>query len=569
MALLNDDKNKEQIESMRKSEAEDLAKLLSQKYGLPYLDLSRMTIDIDALKILAEEEARLGKLAVFQKVGQKLQVAIESPNPETTQRTLKNLQEKGYKINTFLVSEQSLSRAWKRYSEVPEYEETQRGVIDVSSEKLDEFLKKTSSIEELKNLFVSSATTQKNRKISEVLEIILAGALSSDASDIHIEPQEKQIRLRFRLDGVLHDILLFDYKIYNLLLSRIKLVSGLKLNVRNQAQDGRFSIIKKEAPTGSRGSDQSVGEEIAVRTSVIPEAYGESVVLRILNPKSIAIPFEELGIDKNLMAILEKELSKPNGMILTTGPTGSGKTTTLYAFLRKIYTPDTKIITLEDPVEYHLPNIVQTQVEEAIGYSFSAGLRSILRQDPDIIMVGEIRDLETAKTAINSALTGHLVLSTLHTNNAAGTIPRLIDLGVNPTSIAPAVNISMAQRLVRKLCDKCKEKYPASEAEATAIKKVIATFPENRKKPDTENIFVWKAKGCKFCNNLGYKGRIGVYEAILIDEEVEPLILLNPTETEILKKSEKQGILNMKQDGILKVLNGITSLDELQRVIEL
>jgi len=556
MALLNDDKNKEQIDSMRKSEAEDLAKLLSQKYNLPYLDLSRMTIDIDALKILEEKEAREGKLAVFQKAGQKLQVAIESPNPETTQRTLSNLQEKGYKINTFLVSEQSLSRAWKRYSEVPEYEETQRGVIDVSSEKLDEFLKQTSTIEELKNLFASSSATQKNRKISEVLEIILAGALSADASDVHIEPQEAQVRLRFRLDGVLHDILLFDYKIYNLILSRIKLVSGLKLNVRNQAQDGRFSIKVKE-------------EEIAVRTSVIPEAYGESIVLRILNPKSIAISFEELGIDKNLMNILEKELSKPNGMILTTGPTGSGKTTTLYAFLRKIYTPETKIITLEDPVEYHLPNIVQTQVEEAIGYSFSAGLRSILRQDPDIIMVGEIRDLETAKTAINSALTGHLVLSTLHTNNAAGTIPRLIDLGVNPTSIAPAVNISMAQRLVRKLCDKCKEKQPASELEAAAVKKVIATFPKERSKPDTENIFVWKAKGCKFCNNLGYKGRIGIYEAILIDEEVEPLILLNPTETEILKKSEKQGILNMKQDGVLKVLDGITSLDELERVIEL
>ena len=371
-----------------------------------------MTIDIDALKILAEEEARGGKLAVFQKAGQKLQVAIESPNPEATQKALRNLQEKGYKINTFMVSEESLARAWKRYSEVPEYEETLRGVIDVSSEKLDEFLKQTSTIEELKNLFVTSATTQKNRKISEVLEIILAGALSSDASDIHIEPQEKQVRLRFRLDGVLHDILLFDYKIYNLILSRIKLVSGLKLNVRNQAQDGRFSIKAKE-------------EEIAVRTSVIPETYGESIVLRILNPKSIAIAFEELGIDKNLMAILAKELSKPNGMILTTGPTGSGKTTTLYAFLRKIYTPETKIITLEDPVEYHLPNIVQTQVEEAIGYSFSAGLRSILRQDPDIIMVGEIRDLETAKTAINSALTGHLVLSTLHTNNAAGTIPPL------------------------------------------------------------------------------------------------------------------------------------------------
>ena len=218
-----------------------------------------------------------------------------------------------------MVSEESLARAWKRYSEVPEYEETLRGVIDVSSEKLDEFLKQTSTIEEMKELFVTSATTQKNRKISEVLEIILAGALSSDASDIHIEPQEKQVRLRFRLDGVLHDILLFDYKIYNLILSRIKLVSGLKLNVRNQAQDGRFSIKMGE-------------EEISVRTSVIPEAYGESIVLRILNPKSIAITFEELGIDKKLMDILEKELSKPNGMILTTGPTGSGKTTTLYAF---------------------------------------------------------------------------------------------------------------------------------------------------------------------------------------------------------------------------------------------
>ena len=212
---------------------------------------------------------------------------------------------------------------------MPEYEETLRGVIDVSSEKLDEFLKQTSTIEELRNLFITSRRYPKNRKISEVLEIILAGALSADASDVHIEPQEKQVRLRFRLDGVLHDILLFDYKIYNLILSRIKLVSGLKLNVRNQAQDGRFSIKMGE-------------EEIAVRTSVIPEAYGESIVLRILNPKSIAIPFEELGIDKNLMDILAKELSKPNGMILTTGPTGSGKTTTLYSFLRKIYTPGDK-----------------------------------------------------------------------------------------------------------------------------------------------------------------------------------------------------------------------------------
>ncbi|MEK7131077.1 MAG: GspE/PulE family protein, partial [Patescibacteria group bacterium] len=443
MTLLSDKDAKDQIASMRKNEAEDLAMILSQKYNLPYLDLSRMTIDIDALKILKEEEARKGKLAVFQKIGQKIQVAVESPNPEETQRTIRSLQEKGYKVSVSMVSEESLLRAWKRYGEIADYEETLIGVIDVSPEKLAEFLKQTPTIDDLRNLFIATATTQKNRKISEVLEIVLAGALSAEASDIHLEPQDDQVRLRFRLDGVLHDILFFDYKVYNLILSRIKLVSGLKLNIKNQSQDGRFSIKIKE-------------EEMAVRTSVIPGSYGESIVLRILNPKSIAISFNDLGIDAKLMTVLEKELSKPNGMILTTGPTGSGKTTTLYAFLKKIHTPETKIITLEDPVEYHLQNIVQTQVEESAGYSFSEGLRAILRQDPDVIMVGEIRDLETAKTAINSALTGHLVLSTLHTNNAAGTIPRLIDLGVNPTSIAPAVNIAMAQRLVRKLCNKCK-----------------------------------------------------------------------------------------------------------------
>ncbi|RJQ30484.1 type II/IV secretion system protein [Candidatus Parcubacteria bacterium] len=556
MSLFIDEKDKEQIDAMRKQEAEDLAKILSQKYALPYLDLSRITIDIDALKIIPEQDARAAKLAIFQKVAKKLQIAIESPNPEETQRALRNLEENGYKLNIFMASEESLERAWKRYAEVPEYEASAKGVVEVSSERLADFIKQTSDIESLRNLFSSSAATQKNRKISEVLEIILAGALSADASDIHIEPQDDQIRLRFRLDGVLHDILDFDYKVFNLMLSRIKLVSGLKLNIKNQAQDGRFSI-------------RIGGEEVEVRTSIIPESYGESIVLRILNPKSINITFDKLGMEEGLLKILEKELAKPNGMILTTGPTGSGKTTTLYAFLKKIYSPGTKIITLEDPVEYHLKNIVQTQVDENTGLSFSAGLRSILRQDPDVIMVGEIRDLETARTAINSALTGHLVLSTLHTNNAAGTIPRLIDLGVNPSSIAPAVNVAMAQRLVRKLCETCKAEEPATPEEKNIIEKTVSSFPPGRQKPDLGQISVWRAKGCSACNNIGYKGRIGVYEAILIDSEIEPLILMNPGETEILKKSESQGILNMKQDGILKVLNGTTSLDELQRVVEL
>lgn len=555
MQKFADENDKALLEEMRNKEAEDLAQILSKKYGLQYLDLSRMTIDLDALRIVPEETAKNAKVAVFQKIGNKLQVAIETPNSESAMSAIKDLEQKGFKATVYMVSEESLRRAWNRYSEVSEYMETSRGIIGVSPEKLEEFIGQTNTIQKLKGVFSSAAILKKDRKTSEVLEIILAGAISADASDIHIEPQKESVRLRLRIDGVLHDILFFDYKTYNLLLSRIKLTSGLKLNIHNQAQDGRFSIRANNAET-------------EVRVSVIPEAFGESVVLRILSPKSISVSFEELGMEKGLFETMEKELKKPNGMILTTGPTGSGKTTTLYAFLKKTYTPEAKIITLEDPIEYHLDGIVQTQVEESTGYTFSVGLRSILRQDPDIIMVGEIRDLETARTAMNAALTGHMVLSTLHTNNAAGTIPRLIDLGANSNIIAPAINVAMAQRLVRKLCNICKEKYEPNSKEKILICGVTDSFPENLRM-DIKDFSLWKAVGCNACNNIGYKGRVGVFEAILVDDKMETLILGMPSEAEILNNAKSQGILNMKQDGILKVLNGVTSLEELQRVIEL
>lgn len=555
MQKFADENDKALLEEMRNKEAEDLAQILSKKYGLQYLDLSRMTIDLDALRIVPEETAKNAKVAVFQKIGNKLQVAIETPNSESAMSAIKDLEQKGFKATVYMVSEESLRRAWNRYSEVSEYMETSRGIIGVSPEKLEEFIGQTNTIQKLKGVFSSAAILKKDRKTSEVLEIILAGAISADASDIHIEPQKESVRLRLRIDGVLHDILFFDYKTYNLLLSRIKLTSGLKLNIHNQAQDGRFSIRANNAET-------------EVRVSVIPEAFGESVVLRILSPKSISVSFEELGMEKGLFETMEKELKKPNGMILTTGPTGSGKTTTLYAFLKKTYTPEAKIITLEDPIEYHLDGIVQTQVEESTGYTFSVGLRSILRQDPDIIMVGEIRDLETARTAMNAALTGHMVLSTLHTNNAAGTIPRLIDLGANSNIIAPAINVAMAQRLVRKLCNICKEKYEPNSKEKILICGVTDSFPENLRM-NIKDFSLWKAVGCNACNNIGYKGRVGVFEAILVDDKMETLILGMPSEAEILNNAKSQGILNMKQDGILKVLNGVTSLEELQRVIEL
>jgi type II secretory ATPase GspE/PulE/Tfp pilus assembly ATPase PilB-like protein len=348
---------------------------------------------------------------------------------------------------------------------------------------------------------------------------------------------------------------MFDKETYGLLLSRIKLLSGLKLNVKSEAQDGRFSI--------------KIGDgEIEIRTSILPGAYDESIVMRILNPKSIQVPLEDLGINQKLLNVLLKEIDRPNGMVLTTGPTGSGKTTTLYAFLRKIYSPEVKIITIEDPIEYHLKGIVQTQVETEKNYTFASGLRSALRQDPDIIMVGEIRDNETAQIAINSALTGHLVFSTLHTNDAAGSFPRLIDLGVNPKVISSAISIALAQRLVRKLCPLCKKEVTLEGSDKEIVEKILSTVVDKTQIPENKKS-IWKSVGCDKCNNSGYKGRTGIYEGILITEEIDKVIEYSTSEKEIAKTAAPQGILNMSQDGIIKVLNGMTSLDELERVISL
>jgi type IV pilus assembly protein PilB len=557
MVKFKDEEHKKEFEELREREEEDLAKVLSQRYGLPYLDLSKMTIDLDYLKLIPEETSRQAKIVVFQGVGKKLQVAVSNPKLETTEQIIENLKSKGYQTNISLVSLLSIERTWKRYKEIPAFMEMSKGIIDISPEKMEEFGGQVKTAEDLKKIFSSMTSTKENRKISEILELILGVAIQMDASDVHIEPQEKQVRLRLRLDGVLQDMLYFEHRFYQLLLSRIKLVSELKLNIHDKPQDGRFSIHLK-------------GIEIEIRTSALPGPYGESIVLRILNPKTIAVTFENLGIPPTLANILLKEIQKPNGMILNTGPTGSGKTTTLYAFLKKIYTPSIKIITLEEPIEYHIEGITQTQTNPKAGYDFSSGLRSILRQDPDVIMVGEIRDLDTAKTAINAALTGHLVFSTLHTNDAAGTIPRLIDLGVEPNILSPAINVSMAQRLVRKLCKDCRKQDNPTAEELKIISDTVASLPKNIKKPPLTSLKIWRAsEGCAKCRNTGYKGRLGIFEAILIDDEMEKLILKMPSEVEIKKAAAKQEILSMQQDGILKVIEGTTSFEELGRIIEL
>ena len=553
MALFADKKTERKIKLLREREKEDLAKLLSKKYGVEYGDLSRVSIDADALKLIPEGVAKENKVAVFSKLEKNVNVAAHSPKDDGVTNVLEELKKKGFAPKIFMVSNKSLEKAWTMYKDISFSEKTKAGVLEISSEQIENLVKKIKTLDEVIKIIKETLVMKKGHKTSRIIETVLAGALAMETSDVHIEPEESNARLRFRLNGMLTEILYFDTKTYNLLLSRIKILAGLKLNVKKEAQDGRFSI--------------NLGEtDVEIRASSMPGAYGEAIVLRILNPETIKVSMEALGMDEDLLKAIMGELQKPNGIILNTGPTGSGKTTTLYAFLSKIHQPEIKIITIEDPIEYHLPGVVQTQVDRKKKYTFSTGLRSSLRQDPDIIMVGEIRDNETAKIAIHAALTGHLVLSTLHTNSAAGTFPRLIDLGVDEKVIGPAVNVSMAQRLVRKLGEKRKE-IPIKGKDKEDIERILAGVVDKSKIPQTNHL--WVPDVPENSSDTGYSGRTGIFEAILIDDEMEQLISKKPREIEVEELAKKQGILTMKEDAVIKALKGITSLEEVKRVIEL
>ena len=536
---------------LRANEEENLASELSQQYGLRYINLRGTTINPEALFVVPEDAAHKAMLVAFDKQYKKLSVAIRNPNNPETKKLLATLGET-WEVVLYMCSSMSLEHAWKRYADQRGTTAVKKGVLDIDTAEIAGLMQKLTSREKVIEFIRSIRTTNTARRISATLEAIFAGAMSLSASDIHIEPEEADIRLRYRLDGVLHDILNLDRSIYERLASRLKLLAGLKLNVRNEAQDGRFTF--------------EIGEkQIEVRTSVIPGAAGESIVMRLLDPTVASFHMDQLGLNKILYECMQTELKRPNGMIITTGPTGSGKTTALYAFLREAHTPEVKIITIEDPVEYKVDDIVQTQVDDE--YTFAQGLRAILRQDPDIIMVGEIRDQDVAETAVQAAQTGHLVFSTLHTNNAAGAFPRLIDLGVDYRMIGSAVNVVLGQRLVRVLCDSCKEAYPATPDERTLIETVLKGHPQPP--PLTDALTLYRPRGCDVCSGTGFQGRQGIFEAIKVDAAVEEAVIRDPREHIILEAAAPQGIPTMAEDGVEKVLAGTTSLPELQRVVDL
>lgn len=517
--------------------------------GMSYIDIEKVHINPDHLKVLTVEEARQAKVIPFFKVGKKVRLALVHPTQPGTQAIIRKLKDEGYAINVNLASEAGMEKALNFYN-------NQQVSVPIHADNIIDETQIATYQKEVENL------TEMKAKISEVtaeeaLNFINVGAIKTGASDIHYQPEEKRVVVRFRIDGVLQQVLEIDANTYGYISNQLKYKAGMKLNVTNVPQDGRYFFVVNQ-------------RKIDVRVSSIPTEYGESFVCRLLDSKQKSLEFEELGFEGQNLQHLKDALEIPNGMILVTGPTGSGKTTTLYSLLHKFNTADSKIITLEDPIEYHLENVTQSQINEKRGYTFAAGLRAILRQDPDIVMIGEIRDLDTAETAAQASLTGHILLSTLHTNSAIETIPRLLNIGLKPFMIAPSLHTVIAQRLIRKICPYCAEQTPVNEGE----RKVLSETIENIKKvhPDMQlNLppTLPVGRGCDKCNKTGFLGQISVSEVFVNDDKLQDLILASAPTSELFKYVRSKGMLTMGEDGVLKVLRGLTSLNELARVTEI
>ena len=540
----------QKLDRIKKEAQEREAQHRAVALGKKYITLSKTPISIDALSLIPEETARAAGIAgIERKVNMLAVVALDPSRPQTKQ-VIDDLVTKGYEVTDYVVGPTSMEYALSYYRYVSKETAKITGKVQIE-QRIMELAEKLNSINGVKE--VLSQEELSPSKAGEILEIISRGAMGTRASDIHLEPTEHDGKLRLRIDGNLHDIFTFTKEFYPFLLTRIKLLSNLRLNVTREAQDGRFTI-------------RFPNKDVEVRVAIAPAQFGEVAVMRLLDPDAIKITLPQLGLREDDLEIINVELNRPNGMILNTGPTGSGKTTTLYTFLGAKANPEEKIITIEDPIEYHLEGIEQTQINNATGYTFANGLRSLMRQDPDIILVGEIRDQETAEIAIQAALTGHLVFSTLHTNSAAGAIPRLFDLNVKPQSIGPALTLVIAQRLVRRLCKECKTPLPLDDDLKTKFQTFVDSLPARVNRDTYKVPTLFAPVGCDVCNNTGYKGRVAIYELFTKQPGLEDLIASVAGEETFLKFAREHGMTTMQEDGVLKVIAGMTTFDEVEGV---
>lgn len=507
---------------------ETVAKLISEHFDVAYSNVSKINIPEEVLSLVPEKMARVYRIMPFEKEGNSLHLAMEDPENFEALEFAKR--QTGLDVVPFYSDKENITRALGQYK---------KGIKEDFQKIISENLKKASKEEDL-------AKAAEEVPIVRILDSILSYAISEKASDVHIETQEEEVVVRFRIDGMLRDIVKLSRGVEAALIARIKILSNLKIDEHRIPQDGRHKFSMED-------------QIVSLRISIIPGFYGENVVMRILREGNRPQSLEELGLTGRGLEVLRANITKPHGMILVTGPTGSGKTTTLYSVLNILNTIEVKICTIEDPIEYAMARVTQIQVNPKTGLEFSAGLRALMRHDPDIIMVGEIRDQETAEIAIHSALTGHLVLSTLHTNTAAGAIPRFIDMGVEDFLLASTLNVVMAQRLLRKICNNCIAKYSPTESIVKKLSKDLDVSLEGQK--------YYRGQGCDECNHKGYRGRIGIYEVMEVTEKLRNLITQRATSDELQKEAVNEGMATMLQDGLDKVSSGLTTIEEVIRVV--
>jgi type IV pilus assembly protein PilB len=522
---------------------DDITAVLSRQYGVPSINLKFYEVDPAVIRLVPQETAVRYQIVPLSRVGSTLTIAMTDPTNVFAMDDIKFMT--GFNVEPVVASETAISDAiHKFYGDVESVEELDKVMKDLTG---DETAALELEAEEAEMDLASLSKAAEEAPIIKLCNLILTDAVKRGASDIHVEPYEKEYRVRFRIDGVLQNVMAPPMKLKDAMTSRIKIMAKLDISEKRLPQDGRIMI--KYMRDGKK-------KELDFRVSTVPTLFGEKIVLRLLDKENLRLDMTKLGFESESLQKFERQILKPYGMVLVTGPTGSGKTNTLYSSVARLNTADTNIMTAEDPVEFQLPGINQVQMKEQIGLNFASALRAFLRQDPNIILVGEIRDFETAEIAVKAALTGHLVLSTLHTNDAPSTISRLMNMGIEPFLVATSVNLICAQRLVRRICAQCKEPMQIQPQ---------ALIDAGYKPEEATKTVVQHGKGCATCNNTGYKGRVGLYEVMEINDDLRELILVGASALELKKKALETGMITLRRSGLIKIAAGLTTMEEVVR----